>query len=61
MVGARDRYLALKRLADYNPDIFSVVFCRTKRDTQKVAEKLIEDGYNAGALHGDLSQNQRIW
>ena len=59
MVGARDRYLALKRLADYNPDIFSVVFCRTKRDTQKVAEKLIEDGYNAGALHGDLSQNQR--
>lgn len=59
MVGARDRYAALKRLADANPDIFSVVFCRTKRDTQKVAEMLIEDGYNAGALHGDLSQNQR--
>ena len=59
MVGARDRYLALKRLADYKSDIFSVVFCRTKRDTKKVAEKLIEDGYNAGALHGDLSQNQR--
>lgn len=59
MVGARDRYLALKRLADFNPEIFSVIFCRTKRDTQKVAEKLIEDGYNAGALHGDLSQNQR--
>lgn len=59
VVGGRDRYLALKRLADTNPDIFSVVFCRTKRDTQKVAEKLIEDGYNAGALHGDLSQNQR--
>jgi len=59
LVGSRDRYLALKRLADANPDIFSVVFCRTKRDTQKVAEKLIEDGYNAGALHGDLSQNQR--
>ena len=59
LVNARDRYLALKRLADANPDIFSVVFCRTKRDTQKVAEKLIEDGYNAGALHGDLSQNQR--
>ena len=58
-VGGRDRYLALKRLADANPDIFSVVFCRTKRDTQKVAETLIEDGYNAGALHGDLSQNQR--
>jgi ATP-dependent RNA helicase DeaD len=59
IVGGRDRYAALKRLADANPDIFSVVFCRTKRDTQKVAEKLIEDGYNAGALHGDLSQNQR--
>lgn len=59
MVNARDRYDALKRLADANPDIFSVIFCRTKRDTQKVAEKLIEDGYNAAALHGDLSQNQR--
>ncbi|MCB0399154.1 MAG: DEAD/DEAH box helicase [Winogradskyella sp.] len=59
LVNGRDRYLGLKRLADANPDIFSVVFCRTKRDTQKIAEKLIEDGYNAGALHGDLSQNQR--
>lgn len=59
MVQARDRYEALKRLADANPDIFSVVFCRTKRDTQTVAEKLIEDGYNAAALHGDLSQAQR--
>ncbi|MBE14998.1 MAG: ATP-dependent RNA helicase [Cytophagaceae bacterium] len=59
MVHTRDRYQALKRLSDANPDIFSVVFCRTKRDTQKVAEKLIEDGYNAAALHGDLSQNQR--
>ncbi|WP_036385499.1 DEAD/DEAH box helicase [Muricauda sp. MAR_2010_75] len=59
VVGGRDRYSALKRLADANPGIFSVVFCRTKRDTQRVAEKLIEDGYNAGALHGDLSQNQR--
>ena len=59
LVNARDRYAALKRLADANPDIFSVVFCRTKNDTQKVAERLIEDGYNAGALHGDLSQNQR--
>jgi len=58
-VNSRDRYQALKRLADANPNIFSVVFCRTKRDTQKVAEQLIEDGYNAGALHGDLSQNQR--
>ena len=59
IVGGRHRYQALKRLADANPDIFSVVFCRTKRDTQAVAEKLIEDGYNAAALHGDLSQNQR--
>ncbi len=58
VVSARDRYAALKRLADANPDIFSVIFCRTKRDTQKVAEQLIEDGYNAAALHGDLSQNQ---
>jgi ATP-dependent RNA helicase DeaD len=59
VVGGRDRYSALKRLADANPDIFSVVFCRTKRDTQKVAEQLIADGYSAGAIHGDLSQNQR--
>lgn len=59
LVNARDRYEALKRLADANPDIFSVIFCRTKRDTQHVAEKLIEDGYNAAALHGDLSQAQR--
>ncbi|WP_282044467.1 DEAD/DEAH box helicase [Winogradskyella flava] len=59
LVNARDRYHALKRLSDANPEIFSVVFCRTKRDTQKVAENLIEDGYSAGALHGDLSQNQR--
>ncbi len=59
IVSGRDRYPALKRLADANPDIFSVVFCRTKRDTQSVAEKLIEDGYNAAALHGDLSQAQR--
>lgn len=59
LVNARDRYSALKRLADAQPDIFSVIFCRTKRDTQKVAEQLIQDGYNAGAIHGDLSQNQR--
>lgn len=58
-VTGRDRYPALRRLADAHPDIFSVIFCRTKRDTQNVAEKLIEDGYSAGALHGDLSQNQR--
>lgn len=59
VVAGRDRYNALKRLSDSQPDIFSIVFCRTKHDTQRVAEKLIEDGYNAGALHGDLSQNQR--
>ena len=59
VVSGRDRYPALKRLADTNPDIFAVIFCRTKRDTQRVAEKLVEDGYSAGALHGDLSQNQR--
>jgi ATP-dependent RNA helicase DeaD len=59
LVNTRDRYEALKRLADANPDIFSVVFCRTKRDTQAIAEKLIEDGYSAAALHGDLSQAQR--
>ncbi|MGE5356713.1 MAG: DEAD/DEAH box helicase [Deltaproteobacteria bacterium] len=59
LIQAKDRYLALKRLADANPDIFSVVFCRTKKDTQEIADKLIEDGYNAAALHGDLSQAQR--
>ncbi len=59
LVNARDRYRALKRLADYNPDIFAVIFCRTKRNTQKVAERLTEEGYNAAALHGDLSQSQR--
>ncbi|WP_010229195.1 DEAD/DEAH box helicase [Gillisia marina] len=59
LVNTRDRYAALRRLADANPDIFSVIFCRTKRDTQKVAENLVEDGYSAAAIHGDLSQNQR--
>lgn len=59
VVGSRDRYKALKRLVDANPNIFSVIFCRTKRDTQNVAEKLSEEGYNAAAIHGDLSQSQR--
>ncbi|MCB0489219.1 MAG: DEAD/DEAH box helicase [Cyclobacteriaceae bacterium] len=59
VVAERDKYLALKRFVDYNPGIFGVVFCRTKMDTQKVAEHLIKDGYNADALHGDLSQQQR--
>jgi ATP-dependent RNA helicase DeaD len=55
----RDRYAALKRIVDYNLDIFGVIFCRTKMDTQRVAEHLIKDGYNADALHGDLTQQQR--
>lgn len=59
MVQARDRYLALKRIVDYHPDIYGIVFCRTRRETQEVADKLMEDGYNADALHGDLSQAQR--
>jgi ATP-dependent RNA helicase DeaD len=59
LVAARDRYNALKRLVDVNPEVYACVFCRTKRDTQKVAERLLEDGYNAAALHGDLSQSQR--
>ena len=59
MVSARDRYLALKRLADVNPDIYAIIFCRTKAGTQEVADKLGEDGYNADAIHGDLSQAQR--
>ncbi|WP_093245677.1 DEAD/DEAH box helicase [Psychroflexus halocasei] len=59
VVAGRDRYNGMKRLVDANPEIYSVIFCRTKRDTQKVAEQLIEDGYSASAIHGDLSQNQR--
>ena len=59
MVNAKDKYLALKRLVDYNPRIFAIIFCRTKLETQEVADKLIRDGYNAEALHGDLSQQQR--
>lgn len=59
VVHAKDRYLALKRIADHNPDIFAIVFCRTKAETQQVADALIKDGYNADALHGDLSQAQR--
>ncbi|VAX28733.1 DEAD-box ATP-dependent RNA helicase DeaD (= CshA), partial [hydrothermal vent metagenome] len=59
IVQARDRYLALKRIVDYHPDVYGIVFCRTRRETQEVADKLMEDGYNADALHGDLSQAQR--
>ncbi len=59
MVNARDKYLALKRIADNSPNIYAIIFCRTRRDTQEVAENLIRDGYNADSLHGDLSQQQR--
>ncbi len=59
MVRAQDKYLALKRIVDYYPRIYGIVFCRTRMETQEIADKLIQDGYNADALHGDLSQQQR--
>ncbi len=59
LVSDRNRYPALKRIADINPNIYSIVFCRTRRETKDIADKLINDGYNADALHGDLSQAQR--
>lgn len=59
MVQARDRYAALKRIADFNPAIYAIVFCRTRVETQEIADNLIRDGYNADSLHGDLSQAQR--
>ena len=59
LVHARDKYLALKRVVDYHPRIYAIIFCRTKVETQEVADKLIRDGYNAESLHGDLSQPQR--
>lgn len=59
LVKEKDKYAALKRLLDFNPDIFGLVFCRTKLDTQEVADQLMADGYNADALHGDLTQAQR--
>ncbi len=58
-VREKDRYSVLKRIADYNPDIYGIVFCRTRNETKDIADKLIKDGYNADALHGDLSQVQR--
>jgi ATP-dependent RNA helicase DeaD len=58
-VHAKDKYIALKRIVDYYPSIYGIVFCRTRIDTQEIADKLIHDGYNAEALHGDLSQGQR--
>ena len=59
IVHAKDRYLALKRIVDYHPNIYGIVFCRTRQETKEVSEKLMQDGYNADALHGDLSQPQR--
>ena len=59
LVHSKDKYLALKRIVDFYPRIFAIIFCRTKLETQEVADKLIKDGYNAEALHGDLSQQQR--
>jgi len=59
MVNAKDRYEVIKRVADINPDIYGIVFCRTRRETKEVANKLMHDGYNADTLHGDLSQVQR--
>jgi ATP-dependent RNA helicase DeaD len=59
MVHAKDRYMALKRLVDINPSVYGIVFCRTRIETKEVADKLMQDGYNADALHGDLSQSQR--
>ncbi|MDR2773537.1 MAG: DEAD/DEAH box helicase [Tannerella sp.] len=59
MVHAKDKYLALKRIADYYPNIYGIIFCRTRRETQEIADKLIHDGYNADALHGELTQAAR--
>lgn len=59
LVPERDKYLALKRILDFTPDIFGLIFCRTRIDTQRIAEMLIKDGYNADSLHGDLNQQQR--
>ena len=59
IVGNKERYSALKRLCDFNPNIYGIVFCRTRRECKEVSSKLMEDGYNADALHGDLSQSQR--
>ncbi len=59
LIHPRNRYLALKRIVDNSPNIYSIIFCRTRRETNEVAGKLIQDGYNADALHGDLSQAQR--
>src|SRR3546814_19987197 len=59
VVKARDKYAALKRIVDYHPEIFAIIFTRTKREAQEIAEHLIRDGYNAAANHGELSKPQR--
>ena len=59
MVNARDKYKALRRICDVNPEIYGIVFCRTRRETSEIADKLMQDGYNADAIHGELSQSQR--
>ena len=59
MVNAKDKYLALKRVVDFYPQIYGIIFCRTRKETQEIADKLIQDGYNADSLHGELSQAQR--
>lgn len=59
VVHAKDKYLALKRVADYYPNVYGIIFCRTRKETQEIADKLIQDGYDADSLHGDLSQAQR--
>lgn len=59
LVHAKDKYLALKRIADFYPNIYGIIFCRTRRETQEIADQLIQDGYNADSLHGELSQQQR--
>ena len=58
-VNSSDKYDTLKRIADFNPDIYGIVFCRTRRETQQIANKFMNDGYNADAIHGELSQSQR--
>ena len=59
IIHAKDKYLALKRVVDYYPQIYGIIFCRTRKETQEIADKLIQDGYNADSLHGELSQAQR--
>ena len=59
MVNARDKYKALRRICDVNPEIYGIIFCRTRRETKEVSDKLMQDGYNADAIHGELSQSQR--